>query len=308
MVVDLRAGLDERGTIVAWEGATWSPNHANRPRRALDLLAGQLIHDQAAPTRDFFLGGERNAPIDYVVPNQRTVVHWVLEAPLRSSSLRGLGAPANTFANESFMDELAILAGADPITFRLRHLRDSRARDVLAAATHNFDWRPGAPPGVGRGIAFARYENTEAYVATAVEARVDAASGLVTVMRVVVAHDCGLIVNPDGVRQQIEGNVIQSLSRALKEEVRFDGTRIISADWESYPILTFSEIPAIEVVLINRRDCPSVGAGEPASVTTAAAVANAIHAATGARLRQVPFTPARVRAALAARKRRASSR
>jgi nicotinate dehydrogenase subunit B len=301
MVVDLHAGLDEQGMIVAWDGVTWSPNHANRPRRALDLLAGQLIQSKAAPPRDFYLGGERNALIDYVVPHQRNVLHWVEEAPLRSSSMRSLGAFANTFANESFMDELAALAGAHPVAFRLRHLRDPRGRDVLNAAARDFNWRPPSAAGVGQGIAFARYENSEAYVATAAEVRVDTDSGQVTITRVVVAHDCGLIVNPDGVRQQIEGNVIQSLSRALKEEVHFDSTRITSVDWESYPILTFSETPTIEVVLIDRRDCPSVGAGEPASVTTAAAVANAIYAAVGVRLRQVPFTPARVRAALADR-------
>ncbi|HEX9057129.1 MAG TPA: molybdopterin cofactor-binding domain-containing protein [Ktedonobacterales bacterium] len=157
------------------------------------------------------------------------------------------------------------------------------------------------PPGEGRGLAFARYENEEAYVTTIAHVQVDAATGAVRVPRIVVAHDCGLIINPDGVTNQVEGNVIQSLSRALKEEVQFDAARITSLDWESYPILKFTEVPEVEVVLLNRPDQPSVGAGEPATITTAAAVANAIYAATGARLRQVPFTPARVRAALAER-------
>jgi CO/xanthine dehydrogenase Mo-binding subunit len=151
----------------------------------------------------------------------------------------------------------------------------------------------------GRGMAFARYENTEAYVAAVAEVVVDAASGVTHVRRVIVAHDCGLIVNPDGVRNQIEGNVIQATSRALKEEVRFDATRITSLDWETYPILKFSEVPEIETVLINRPDVTPVGAGEPATVVMAPAIANAIANATGARLRQIPFTPARVRQALA---------
>jgi CO/xanthine dehydrogenase Mo-binding subunit len=152
---------------------------------------------------------------------------------------------------------------------------------------------------VGQGLAVARYKNSGAYVAAVADVQVDTATGGVRVLRVVVAHDCGLMVNPDGVRNQVEGNVIQSLSRALKEEVAYDARGVTSLTWEAYPILTFSEIPEIDVVLINRPDQPSLGAGEPASITTAPAVANAIFHAAGVRLRQVPFTPARVRAALA---------
>jgi CO/xanthine dehydrogenase Mo-binding subunit len=153
------------------------------------------------------------------------------------------------------------------------------------------------PEGEGRGVAFARYENDQAIVACIAEVKVEKNTGIVRVKRIVVAHDCGLIINPDGVKNQIEGNVIQSLSRALKEEVLFDEMRITSVDWQTYPILTFSEIPEIEIVLLNRPDQPALGAGEPSTVTTAAAVANAIFDATGLRLRQLPFTPARVQAA-----------
>jgi CO/xanthine dehydrogenase Mo-binding subunit len=149
----------------------------------------------------------------------------------------------------------------------------------------------------GRGLAFAHYENSEAYVAAIAQVGVDTASGAVRVKRILLAHDCGLIINPDGLKNQIEGNVIQSLSRALKEEVRFDQTRVTSIDWQSYPILTFSEVPAVEIALINRPDQPAVGAGEASTVTTAAAVANAIFDATGARVRQIPFTPERIKAA-----------
>ena len=147
-------------------------------------------------------------------------------------------------------------------------------------------------------IIFARYENDQAIVACVAEVQVERASGIVRVKRIVVAHDCGLIINPDGVKNQIEGNVIQALSRALKEEVQFDELRITRVDWQTYPILTFSEVPEIEIVLINRADQPALGAGEPATVTTGAAVANAVFDATGVRLRQIPFTPERVRAAL----------
>jgi nicotinate dehydrogenase subunit B len=299
MVMEVHGGLDAQGNVTAWEYAVWSPTHAARARAGIDLIAGQLISGQPAPARDFFLGGERNAPTNYVFPHQRVTVHWLARSPLRVSSFRSLGATGNTFANESFMDELAAAARIDPLEFRLRHLSDPRARDVLTAAAQRAGWGAPLPPGEGRGIAFAQYENEEAYVATVAHVRVDAASGEVRVLRIVVAHDCGLIINPDGLRNQIEGNVIQSTSRALKEQVTWEGSRITSVDWDTYPILKFSEVPAVEVGLINRPDQRAVGAGEPASITTAPAIANAIFAATGARVRQVPFTPRRVRAALA---------
>lgn len=213
----------------------------------------------------------------------------------------------NTFANESFMDELAAAAGADPVEYRLRYLAEARERAVLLAAAEKAGWdsRPSPrtndtelPEGEGRGVAFARYENEQAIVACIAEVQVEKSTGVVRVKRIVLAHDCGLIINPDGVKNQIEGSVIQSLSRALKEEVQFDEMRITSLDWQTYPILTFSEVPEIEIVLINHPDQPAMGAGEPSTVTTAAAVANAIFDATGVRLRQIPFTPERLRAAL----------
>jgi CO/xanthine dehydrogenase Mo-binding subunit len=234
-------------------------------------------------------------------------VHYIAESPLRASSFRSLGGAENTFANESFMDELAAAAGADAVDFRLRYLPDARAREVLKAAAEKAGWdtRPSwqggkQQPAEGRGVAFAWYENDQAIVTTIASVQVDTSSGLVHVKKMVVAHDCGLIINPDGLKNQIEGNTIQSLSRALKEEVVFDEWRIKSVDWDTYPILTFSEVPEVEIVLINRPDLPAVGAGEPATTTTAAAVANAIFDATGARVRQIPFTPERVKEALQA--------
>ena len=212
--------------------------------------------------------------------------------------MRSLGGAANTFANESFMDELAAEAKSDPLEFRLRHLDDPRAIEVLKIAAQNAHWGVALPQGEGQGIAFAQYENEEAYVATVAQVHVDAKSGAVRVKRIVVAHDCGLIINPDGLRNQIEGNAIQSASRALKEQVTWANSHITSLDWDSYPILNFSEAPDVEVVLINRPDQPAMGAGEPSTITTAPAIANAIYAATGVRVREIPFTPQRVLAAL----------
>jgi nicotinate dehydrogenase subunit B len=310
MVIELRAGLDADGRVTAWEREAWSPTHAARPRLAAQFLAAQWMAGQNPPPAQFFMGAERNAATNYTFLNQRAILHWVPNPPLRTSSFRSLGAAGNTFANESFMDELAAEAGADPLEFRLRHLDDPRARAVLNAAAEQAGWqvrpaRKAAEPGAartglleGRGLAFIQYKTSEAYVATVAHVAVDAGNGAVRVTRIVVAHDCGLIVNPDGLANQIEGNVIQSLSRALKEEVRFDTRRVTSLDWQAYPILTFSEAPAVDVVLLDRPDEPAVGAGEPAQVPTAAAVANAICDAAGVRLRQAPFTPERVRAAL----------
>jgi nicotinate dehydrogenase subunit B len=308
MVMEVRAGLDGQGNITAWDYHVWSPSHVARARVAAQLVTAQLIAGQPAPAGRFSLGAERNAPTNYTFPRQRITVHFLPTSPLRTSALRSLGGAENTFANESFMDELAAAAGVDALEFRLRHLDDPRAIDVIHAAAEKAGWesRPSPQPwrqGTmdGRGLAFARYENEEALVACIAEVQVDPDSGLVSVRRIIVAHDCGLIINPNGLKNQIEGNVIQSLSRALKEEVQFDEYRIRSVDWESYPILKFSEVPPVEIVLLNRPDQPALGAGEPATVTTAAAVANAIYDAAGIRLRQVPFTPAKVKAALEAK-------
>lgn len=294
MVMEVRGGLDERGNISAWAYDVWTPPHVGGG----EFLAEQLITGETPGAPDWFGGGDRNAPTNYYIPNQRVKMHWLTRLPLATGSMRSLGGAANTFANESFMDELAAAAGIDPVEFRRRHLQDPRAIEVIKSAAEHAHWGAPLADGEGRGIAFAQYENEEAYVATVAEVRVDTTNGEVRVKRIVVAHDCGLIINPDGLRNQIEGNVIQSLSRALKEEVKWEGRHITTLDWDSYPILKFSEVPEVEVVLINRPDEPATGAGEPATVTTAAAVANAIFAACGARVREVPFTAERVRTAV----------
>jgi len=304
MVIDVRAGLDREGMVVAWDYLVRSPNHAGRPSFG---MAGNLIAggELGMPARYFPTGADRNAKHSYQFATNRVRLGLMDTSVLRASSLRGLGSPQNTFANESFVDELAAAAGADPIAFRIRHLNDPRAIAVLEEVAKLSRWdtrrsskkdRSGA---TGRGVAFLQYDNVSAYVALVAQVRVERRSGKVRVERVFVAHDCGLIVNPDGLRNQIEGNVIMGLSRALLEQVRFDRDGVLSVDWTGYPIMRFSDVPdEIGISLINRPEQPALGAGEPAGCPVFAAVANAIFDATGERLRSVPFTPERVRAVL----------
>jgi CO/xanthine dehydrogenase Mo-binding subunit len=268
---------------------------------AANLLAGQLVEPAPPAARNGTVGGDRNAPTNYTFPNNRVTAHWLTNSPLRPSALRSLGAMANVFANESFMDELAYSAGVDPLDFRVRHLDDPRAQAVLRAAADRGGWVAHTTPsksGTGRGLAYARYENNEAYIATLAEVTVDPNSGQVRVTRVVMSHDCGLIVNPDGLTNQIEGNVIQATSRTLLEQVRFDQSKVTSIDWRTYPILRFPDIPQVEVVLLNHPDQPAYGAGEPSTLTAGPAIANAIFDASGARVRSIPLTADRIKAAL----------
>jgi CO/xanthine dehydrogenase Mo-binding subunit len=246
-------------------------------------------------------GGDRNAVPTYEFPNQRIVDHFIPDMPLRVSALRTLGGFGNVFALESFMDEVAEAAGADPVVFRLKHLKDERGRAVLQTAADKAGWKPGETreAGRGRGVAFSRYETTKSYVAVVADVAVDRASGMVRVERVTAAVDAGQTINPDGLKNQIEGGIIQGTSWTLKEQVSFDRERILSRDWVSYPILTFPEVPAVDVVVIDRPELPSLGAGEASQGPIAAAIANAIRHATGARLRDLPFTPERVKAAIA---------
>ena len=312
MVIGVRAGLDRDGGVVAWDYLLRSPNHGKRPAFGMagNMIAGAEL---GMPERYGIVGADRNARHSYQFPHNRVRFGLMDSSVLRNSSLRGLGSPQNTFANESFMDELAAAAGADPIAFRIRHLKDPRAIAVLeeVAKLSRWDTRPSPRKDrtraagdrravTGRGVAFVQYNNTGAYVALVAQVRLERKSGKVRVERVFVAHDCGLIVNPDGLRNQIEGNVIQGLSRALLEEVQFDRSGVKSVDWRGYPIMRFSDVPQeIGISLINRPEQPALGAGEPAGSPIFAAVANAIFDATGGRLRSVPFTPERVRAVLA---------
>jgi nicotinate dehydrogenase subunit B len=221
--------------------------------------------------------------------------------PLRVSALRTLGAYANVFAIESFMDELALMANADPVAFRLAHLKDPRARAVIEAVAEKANWKPGEKSdGLrGRGIGFAKYKNLACYVAVVADVEVDQQSGVITVPRIYAAVDAGLIINPDGLTSQIEGGIIQSTSWTLKEEVQFDKNGIRTRDWSNYPILTMPEAPKVEIALINRPGERSLGAGEGSQGPTVAAISNAFARATGKRLRDLPFSPAKVKAALA---------
>jgi CO/xanthine dehydrogenase Mo-binding subunit len=308
MTMAARASLSAEGAIVDWHYEVWSCTHNMRPgnRQGVNLLASWHLakpFERATPAELPLPagGGDRNAVPGYDFPNQQIVDHFIPDMPLRVSALRTLGGFGNVFALESFMDEAAEAAGADPVAFRLKHLTDTRARAVLQAAADKAGWKPGekSDGARGRGIAFARYETTKTYVALVADVVVDRASGMVRVEHVTAAADAGQIINPDGLKNQIEGGIIQGASWTLKEQVAFDKERIISRDWVGYPILTFAEVPAVEVVLIDRPDLPSLGAGEASQGPISAAIANAIRHATGARLRDLPFTPERVKAAIA---------
>jgi nicotinate dehydrogenase subunit B len=302
-LLDLQAGLDANGKIVAWDAQTWLPMNKPGSRPVLAADAARLSQDRGQGAGLL----SQNIDPPYAADNVRVVVHSLKDTPLRPSNLRAPGKIANVFAVECFTDEIAASLGVDPVAFRLSRLTDPRAIEAITRATSAFGWQPRTSPNpqakqgnllIGRGLAYCRYKQAENYVAMAVEVAVEPASGRVTVRRVVCAHDCGLIVNPDALKNQVEGCIVQTLSRALHEEVKFDRSRVTSVDWTSYPILSMREVPAIDVILIDRPDQPLLGAGEAATAPVAAAVANAVFDATGVRLRTAPFTAERVKAAL----------
>ncbi len=305
MVIQTQAGLDEQGNVLDWDLQLWSTPHGTRPSGEPGnlLSAGYLAKPFAMPLP--INGGppnyaaDRNAIALYDFPGHQVLTHFITEMPLRASSARGLGAYANVFAIESFIDELAVAAQVDPVEYRLRFLKDERARDVLLKAAEKFGWASWRKTeGRGRGIGFARYKNIAGYVAVAMEVEVNRQSGRIRVIRAVASSDTGQIVNPDGVMNQIEGGMIQSLSWSLKEEVKFDDTKVLSNDWSSYPILTFSEVPPVSVVLIDRPGSPFLGTGEASQGPTIGALANAVFDATGVRFRRLPLTPERVKEGL----------
>ncbi len=306
MVVQVQASLDDSGRLLDWNHDTWSNTHMARALpygERSGLLAAWHLESpkeraQPFPMLAYHAGIHRNADPLYTTPRRRIVKHFIENAPLRTSSTRGLGAYANVFAIESFMDELAHAAGVDPLEFRLRHLEDPRARAVLEAAAERAGWTKRTKEyGRGAGIGFARYKNEKCYAAVIVSARVDPATAQIVLERAVIGADAGQIVDPSGLANQLEGGLIQSASWTLKEQVTFDRTRVTSVDWESYPILTFPEAPEIETVLLDRPGEPYLGSGEATQGPTPAAIANAVFDAVGVRLRQIPFTPERVRAA-----------
>lgn len=308
MRIEMQGSLNAAGRVVDWNHDVWSYTHSGRPRAMeghSNLLAAWHL-EKSLPRPVPRAGGgahggiHRNADPLYAFARRRVVKHFVADNPLRVSALRGLGAYGNVFAIESFMDELALAANANALEFRLQHLEDARARAVLEAAAAKANWPSGietahVSKGRGLGIGFAQYKNEKCYAAVIAQVFVEGEQ--IQLERLVVAADVGQIVNPDGVANQLEGGVIQAASWTLKEEVHYSATGVESCDWDRYPILRFGETPAVEVVLIDRPDEASKGCGEAVQGPTAAAIANAIFAACGVRLRQIPFTPSRLRAA-----------
>ena len=305
MVVRLAAALGADGRVVDWRHEVWSHTHVNRPGfgEGVNLLAAwhmdpPLSEPSARDLPKLPGGGVRNAVPLYDFPRQEIVYNFIAEMPLRVSALRSLGAYANIFAIESFMDELASAAGVDAIEFRLRHIeQDARARAVIEAAAKLAGWTHGETgDGIrGRGVGFARYKNASAYCAVVAAVEV---SEMVRVKKVYAVVDAGQVINPDGLKNQIEGGIVQAISWTLKEAVKWDRERVLTRSWESYPILRFDEIPEVEVLLLDRPGSPPLGAGECAAGPTAAAIANALYRAMGVRARDLPLTPERVAQAM----------
>jgi CO/xanthine dehydrogenase Mo-binding subunit len=295
MAIEIEADLDAQGEIVDWRHSIWGNGHVARPGRAAlpALLAGTEIANPfprtvaTNPPQATGGGGDRNSVPLYDFPSWTVECHRLLTMPIRTSALRTLGAQGNVFAIESFLDELAAGRGEDSVAFRLRHLSDPRARDVIQSVARRADWKPHKQSGVGYGIGFARYKNTGAYCA--VVAEVEGAEDI-RVKRLIIAVDVGEAINPDGVINQIEGGAIQATSWVLKEQVRFDRERITSSTWSSYPILRFSEVPDVQIELIARPELDPVGAGEAAHGPTTAAIANAVFDCLGVRVRNLPIT------------------
>ena len=299
MAVELSAEVAADGRITGWRHEIWSNGHGTRPGRAQTpaMLAASHLEKPferlIAVNAPLAAGGgsERNAIPLYNFDSWEAINHRLLSMPIRTSALRSLGGHCNVFASESFLDEIALAIGADPLEYRLRHLEDPRGRAVLEAAAKMAGWekrnKSKKTEGRGMGIAFAKYKNSSAYCA--VVAAIDAGRE-VRVDKLWIAVDVGLVINPDGVRNQIEGGAIQTVSWVLKEAVQFDRTRIQSNSWETYPILKFSEVPKVEIELINRSDEKCVGAGEATHGPVAAAIGNAVADALGVRVRNMPLT------------------
>jgi len=302
-LVEMQGAVDASGRIARWRHAVWSNTHSTRPNKAGDLLAGLEVEPAfpASPPKPLPQpegGGDRNAIPLYDLPNLTVAKHFLPDTPLRVSALRSLGAHMNVFAIESFTDELAAAAGRDPVRFRLAHLGDPRAREVIARAAARFGWshyrrtRGQGPGQRGAGIGFARYKNIGAYCAVILDVEVIRDTGRTIVHRAVAAVDSGEAVNPDGIRNQVEGGIVQSLSWTGLEQVACDERHRRAYDWSIYPILRFDDVPrTVDVEVVDRPGQPFLGTGEASQGPTAAALANAVAAATGHRLRDMPLSP-----------------
>jgi CO/xanthine dehydrogenase Mo-binding subunit len=295
MAIEIEADIDTRGEIVDWRHSIWGNGHTARPGRATQpaLLAATELADpfprmiSTNPPQANGGGADRNSIPLYDFPSWTIESHRLTTMPIRTSALRTLGAQGNVFAIESFIDELCAERGEDPVAFRLRHLSDLRAQDVIRSVVKRANWKPAKREGIGYGIGFARYKNTGAYCA--VVAEIEGADDI-RVRRLTIAVDVGEAINPDGVINQVEGGAIQATSWVLKERVRFDRQRITSNTWGEYPILRFSEVPEVEVEVLQRPELDSLGAGEAAHGPVTAAIANAVFDALGVRVRNLPIT------------------
>ena len=305
-LMDMRATMDAQGNVTAWEGDFYMPQQTPGgflvPLVAA-TLSGMPAADHIAPGNVF-----QNSAIGYKFPNTRSVCKRLETTPFRPSWIRTPGRMQNTYANECFMDELAAAANMDPLEFRRKYLDDKRGLELLErlAAVAKWDKRPSPQKNAtgsvakGRGVSYVKYELVRTYVGAVAEVEVDRRTGVINVPKFTVAHDCGQIINPDGLKNQIEGNVIQTVSRTLVEEVKFDRSQVTSLDWKTYPILTFPQVPEIVIELIDRPNEKPWGAGEPAAAVIPSAISNAVFDATGVRLRSIPYTPAKVLAAMQA--------
>ena len=306
-LLDISGAVGPDGRILDWRTEMWMPQ-TTRGLPDIPLLGPAAAGiDQVRGLNAGLISQNGDPP--YAADSIQVIAHWLKDAPLRPAPIRSPGKPANCFAVESFVDELAAAIGADPVEFRLRGLKDPRAIEVVKRAAALMKWQTRASPGGdtgaavarGRGISYVHYKHSEAYVAVAMNVAVERASGKIAIERVVCAHDCGQMINPDGVRAQVEGSILQTISRVLLEEVKFDRSKVLSVDWSSYPILRFSDVPEIQIDLVERQNDPPVGAGEAACTAIGAAIANAVYDAAGIRLRTIPFTPERVKAAFESR-------
>jgi CO/xanthine dehydrogenase Mo-binding subunit len=303
-LISISGAVSADGRILDWRTEMWIPK-TTRGLPNIPLLAPEAAGLEHVPGLNTGLISQNGDP-PYSAESIQVIAHWLKDAPLRPAPIRSPGKPANCFAVESYVDELAAATGVDPVEFRLRGLKDPRAIEVIKRTAAMMKWQPQAYQlastsnaiARGRGFAYIHYKHSESYVGMGMEVAVERATGRIAVERVACAHDCGQIINPDGVRAQIEGSILQTISRVLMEEVMFDRSRVLSVDWASYPILRFSGVPKIDIELIDRPTEKPVGAGEAACTTVGPALANAVHNATGARLRTVPFTPERVKLAL----------
>jgi len=305
-LMDMRAGMDAQGNITAWEGDFYMPQQTPGgflvPLVAA-TLSGMPAADHIAPGNVF-----QNSAIQYKIPNVKTVCKRLETTPFRPSWIRTPGRMQNTYANECFFDELAATANMDALEFRMKYLDDKRGLELLnrLAALAKWEKRPSPQKSAsgnvvkGRGVSYVKYELVRTYIGCVAEVEVDRGTGVIRVQKFSIVHDCGQIINPDGLKNQIEGNVIQTVSRTLIEEVKFDRAQVTSLDWESYPILKFPQVPEIVIELIDRPTEKPWGAGEPSAAVIPSAISNAVFDATGVRLRSVPYTPDKVKAAMQA--------